>query len=235
MRLKNKIVMIVTIGVMVMILTAVILVQFKTVEETDITSIEMMRESDLRTELASWKTKYEETFKKYTEIETNINEYREKEQTNQEATEVLEKDLEKANMLLGKTDVKGKGIVVTLSDNEYKSIESYDLIQLVNELRLAGVEAISINDERIVNSTYIITVNGRNILVNSKPVSSPYVVKAIGNQNYLESGLITKDYGYIDRVIKGNKKTATVERQDNIQITKYTGKLELKYAEEVKK
>lgn len=233
--MRNKIIMIVTIGAMCMILTAVIYIQFKTVEETDITSIETMREADLRTELASWKTKYEETFKKYTETEENISEYREKEQSNQEATEVLEKDLEKANRILGKTDVKGKGIVVTLSDNEYKDIESYDLTQLVNELRLAGAEAISINDERIVSSTYIITVNGRHILINSKPVSSPYVVKAIGDQNYLESGLITKDYGYIDQIIKGSKKTATVERQDNIEILKYTGKMEFKYAEEVKK
>ena len=232
--MKNK-GMILTIGVMCMILTAVMYIQFRTVEETDILAIENMREADLRAELASWKTKYEEVYKEYTEVETNISEYREKEQNNQEASELLKKDLEKSNKLLGKTNVKGKGIVVTLSDSEYKDIEGYDIIQLINELRLAGAEAISINDERIIGTSYIAVVEGRLILINGKFNSSPYVVKAIGNQNYLESGLTTKDYGYIDRIIKGSDKLAYVERQDNIEILKYTGKMELKYAEEVKK
>ena len=39
--------------------------QFKIVNEIDIASIETMRESELRTELANWKSKYEETEKQY--------------------------------------------------------------------------------------------------------------------------------------------------------------------------
>lgn len=233
--MKNKVVITVTIGIMCLILTAVIYIQFKTVEETDITSIETMRESELRAELASWKTKYEDALKKYTEDTTMIEEYRQTEQDNQETSLLLAKELDKANLLLGKTNVKGKGIVVTLSDNELKDIESYDLVKLVNELRLAGAEAISINDERVIARTDIVTVNSTNILVNSKRIYSPYIIKAIGNQSYLESGLITKDYGFIDQTIRGNKKTGSVERQDNIEILKYSNKLELKYAEEVKK
>ena len=129
MKNKGKMIMIITIGIMCVILITVMFMQFKVVEETDITSIETMREAELRTEIASWKTKYEEMNKKYTETVTTINEYKEKEQNDQESTELLQKELEKANLLLGKTDVTGKGIVVTLTDNEYKDIEAYDLIQ----------------------------------------------------------------------------------------------------------
>ena len=128
MKNKGKMIMIITIGIMCVILITVMFMQFKVVEETDITSIETMREAELRTEIASWKTKYEEMNKKYTETVTTINEYKEKEQNDQESTELLQKELEKANLLLGKTDVTGKGIVVTLTDNEYKDIEAYDLI-----------------------------------------------------------------------------------------------------------
>lgn len=234
MKNKGKMIMIITIGIMCVILITVMFMQFKVVEETDITSIETMREAELRTEIASWKTKYEEMNKKYTETVTTINEYKEKEQNDQESTELLQKELEKANLLLGKTDVTGKGIVVTLTDNEYKDIEAYDLIQLINELRLAGAEAISVNDERIVATSDIAYINNTLIVINGKKMSSPYVVKAIGDQSYLESGLTTKDTGYIDVYIKGNKKTATIERQDEIQILKYDGEMSLKYAEEVK-
>ena len=86
MKNKGKMIMIITIGIMCVILTTVMFMQFKVVEETDITSIETMREAELRTEIASWKTKYEEMNKKYTETVTTINEYKEKEQNDQEST-----------------------------------------------------------------------------------------------------------------------------------------------------
>ena len=229
--MKEKLTMIITIGIMFALLLYVMFVQFKTVEETDITEIENMREAELRTETANWKTKYEETNKKYEEVLQTIKEYETKTENNQEASELLEKELKEANMLLGKTDVQGNGIVITLSDNRQQKIEIYDILQLVNELNLAGAEAISINDERIITTTDLKEVNSMYIVINGQRISSPYVIKAIGNQTYLESGLTKKDYGYIDRVIKAYDKTATVERQNNIKILKYSGEMKFKYAE----
>ena len=43
-------------------LVSVMLMQFKTVEETDITDIKNMREAELRKSLAEWKSKYEEVY-----------------------------------------------------------------------------------------------------------------------------------------------------------------------------
>ena len=198
--MKGKLTMTITIGIMCTVLLYVMLVQFKTVEETDITEIENMREAELRTEVANWKTKYEDVSKKYEETTKTIREYEDKITNNQEASELLQEELERANMLLGKTDVQGEGIVITLSDNRERKIEIYDILQLINELKLAGAEAISINDERIIATTDIKEVNSMYIVVDGKRITSPYVVKAIGNQTYLESGLTTKDYGYIDAV-----------------------------------
>ena len=49
---------------------------------------------------------------------------------------------------------------------------------------------------------------------------SPYVVKAIGNPTYLESGLSKKQYGYIDtKLLEG--KNVILKREDNIMINKY--------------
>ena len=56
-KLKAKITLIICIGFTALILTAVMFTQFKTVDQTDITAIETMREAELRTELSSWKTK----------------------------------------------------------------------------------------------------------------------------------------------------------------------------------
>ena len=228
---KSELIMSIIIGLICIILVCTISIQFKTVEETNITDIENMREAELRTQISSWKTRYEETSKKLEENNNTINEYREKLNNDQETEELLDKELAETDLLVGKTDVKGEGVIVTLTDSEESTITSSDLLELVNELRYAGAEAISINDIRITNSSYIATVNATLIRIDLQRVTSPYVVKAIGNQTYLESGLTTKDYGYIDRVIKAYDKTATVERQDNVKILKYAGEMKLQYAE----
>ena len=52
---KGKIAMTITIGIACFALITVMTMQFKVVNETDITEIENMQESELKTELASWK------------------------------------------------------------------------------------------------------------------------------------------------------------------------------------
>ena len=55
---------------------------------------------------------------------------------------------------------------------------------------------------------------------------SPYVIKAIGDQKYLESALTTKTVGFIDQY----SENATLEVQDNITIPKYSKEIKIKYA-----
>ena len=99
---KQKIYIAVIIGLVTMLLVAVMFAQFKTIENTDITSIEAMRESELRTTLANWKTKYEETEKQLQDINAKIAEYKEKGVNDQETEQLLEQELKEANLLLRK-------------------------------------------------------------------------------------------------------------------------------------
>lgn len=231
---KDKIMMSVIIGIICVILITVMFAQFKTVEETDITGIETARETELQTMLSSWKTKYEEIEEKLADTKSKINEYNEKVQSNQEASELLDEELEQTNLLTGKTNVQGEGIIITLKDNEEKSIEASDLRTLINELKLAGAEAISINDKRILNMTEIVDVNGV-ILINEERVVSPFIVKAIGDQTYLSSAISLKTSGFIDSyTIMG--KSVEMTKEKNINIMAYNGKksqLQFKYAKEV--
>ena len=231
---KDKIMMSVIIGIICVILITVMFAQFKTVEETDITGIETAREAELQTMLSSWKTKYEEIEEKLTDTKSKINEYNEKIQSNQEASELLDEELEQSNLLVGKTNVQGEGIIITLKDNEEKSIEASDLRTLINELKLAGAEAISINDKRILTMTELVDVNGV-ILINEERIVSPYIVKAIGDQTYLSSAISLKTSGFIDSyTIMG--KSVEMTKEKNINIMAYNGKknqLQFKYAKEV--
>lgn len=227
--MKGKYIMIVSIGLVTLILTAIIFTQFKTIEQTDITAIETMRETELRTELADWKTKYEEIKTKLTETENKIAEYQSEISNSEESSNILDKELSETKTYLGYTKVQGEGIVITLSDNEYKTIDRWDLLQLVNELKLAGAEAISINDERVISTTEIATVGVQFILINGNRIPAPFTVKAIGDKKYLESAITIKG-GYIDEM-QVNEKTVTYTVEDLIEIPAYSGKINFEYAE----
>lgn len=222
---KAKITVTVTIGIICFVLVFTMFVQFNTIEQTDLANIATMREAELREELAKWNSKYEELYQKYEEETIKKQEYQDSLGTDVEASALIEEELKETNILLGLTDVEGPGIEILLTDNATKDIDAYDLLELVNELRLAGAEAISINGERIIAMSEIVDINYSFIVINGNRISSPYTVKAIGNQTYLESGLTAKEYGYMDNIIKGNGKTATLERKDSITIPKFNGKL----------
>lgn len=216
------------IGVVCVILLAVMFMQFKTVEETDITAIENMREVELRTAISEWKTKYEETAEKLEANRKLIKDYQEKIEKNEETSSLIDYDLKESDMILGKTDVYGEGVVVTLEDNSECKVTYSDLIELINELRYAGAEAISINDARIINMTEISQPNGVMTINSETRVHSPYVVKAIGNQTYLSSTLNLKDSGFID-TCRARGMTIKLEQVKNVPILKYNGEMKTKY------
>lgn len=224
---KEKKIIIITIGVMSFLLACVMFMQFKVVNETDIAEIESMREEELQKTLSEWKEKYEETAEKLEDTKTKINEYKEKSENDEETSKLVEKELAEANLILGKTDVAGSGIQVTLTDNEEREYTARDLISIINEMRLSGAEAIAINGERIINLTDIVDISGGHILVNSNKISSPYIITAIGDENYLKSALSIKN-GYVDLRQKEGY-TISVESKVNIKINKYSKEINLKY------
>lgn len=230
--MKAKNIMIFSIGCTALVLTMFLFTQFKTVEQTDITAIETMRETELKSELSSWKAKYDEVNLKLTETENKIAEYKQTISSNADSAKLLEEEAKEYEKYLGYTNVVGEGIIITLKDSDdddpLKEITYSDLLTLVNELKLAGAEAISINDERIVTSTDITSIRDGILLVNTTRVSNPYYVKAIGNKKYLESAITIKG-GFLDETEVYNKDVEYV-LEDRIEIPKYIGSMEFEYS-----
>lgn len=226
---KEKKIMILTISIMALILVCVMFMQFKVVNQTDIAQIESMREDELEKAVTEWKEKYEEAYEKLIDTNNKINEYNEKMQSNAATKELVNKELTEAKINFGLTDVTGDGIIVTLTNTDELAYDADDLLELVNELRSAGAEAISINGERIVNTSDIVNITSSIIKVNSKNISSPYVIKAIGDNTYLKSALTIKN-GYYDIKQKSDYKIK-IEEKTNIEINKYSKSVNLKYIE----
>ena len=164
------------------------------------------------------------------ELEAKVEEYKQKKESNNETSELVMEELEEANMKLGKTNIEGQGIEITIKPSqseEIAAITADDLINIVNSLKSAGAEAISINDERILTMTDIVDINELFIKVNGQRILSPYVIKAVGNKSYLESALIGAG-GVADNLKKLGHEV-TIIQSDKVLVKKYDGDITYKY------
>ena len=188
-----------------------------------------MRESELRALLSDWKTRYEDVAKQLEDTNKRIEEYNKTIEDNEAAADLIDDELTESNILVGKTDVYGEGVEVTLSDGDYSDVNASHLIDLVNELRYAGAEAISINGIRILAMTDIVEMDSY-ILISLQRVQGPYVVKAIGDKDYMSTILQLKGSGFVDITSDINVSLAIKNR---VEIPKYNGELEIEYMQEV--
>lgn len=224
---KDKIVVSITILFMCIILTCVMFMQFRTARQTNLTDIKNMNEDELKSEILLWQNRYNEIDQKLNSCNQTIDEYESILQNNEETAKVIDKELHELEKLIGITDVEGNGVVITLEDNEDRAVTAVALLNLVNELKYAGGEAISINGIRIVNMTDIVDVNYI-VQIEGQKLSSPYIIKCIGNQDFLSSTLNSKD-GYVQTYTDSGI-TVKMELQNNIRIDKYNGNLDIKYS-----
>lgn len=235
---KEKLVMSITIGIACFALMLVMFMQFKVVKQTDITAIETMRESELKLELASWREKHKQISERYQEVYTKIEEYKNERVSYEKTAELLETELKQLNETLGKTDVVGEGIVIQLVDKKgdplgdlayVDEISSESLVTIVNQLFLAGAEAISINGHRVVSTTSIVNIGDTEFIkVNGKRIpDNTYIINAIGNPDYLKSAVLGKG-GHVDELKELGHETSVKENK-NILIEKYEDEISSKY------
>ena len=101
-------------------------------------------------------------------------------------------------LLAGTTAVEGAGVEIVLDDSNIPKkanenpnlyiIHDEDLLRVLNELRAAGAEAISLNEQRIVAMSEV-RCAGPTVSVNNVRSAPPYVIKAIGAPKTLTSAL----------------------------------------------
>ena len=228
---KGKVTITITIGIMCFILTIIIFIRINTIRQTNVNELEIMREDELKAEITTLKTRTNEVETKILDTNNRIAEYEEAINAGQEASDLLASELKESEDLLGKTTVTGEGAIITLSSDTMR-VGSNDLLELVNLLKDAGAEAISINDKRLIYKSYISYINeGNFITVNGNRIVEPYVVKAIGNTTHLESSVSQKKYGYIDTKVSAGK-NVTLEKSNEITIYAYDGELDFDYVKE---
>ncbi len=165
--------------------------------------------------------------------------YREQAASGEAGSEALRKELEQLEITAGRTDVEGPGVTVILEDSTQENvtgneadylIHDSDLLSVINELRSAGAEAISLNGERLTANSEI-RCTGAVVTVNGRRYAAPYVIFAIGNPDTLYSALTMRN-GVVD-VLSQWGITVKVTPSDLLLIPKYNGTVDYQYARTV--
>ena len=223
------------LGTMCCILTFLIVLQLNSIKEVTSTVGQTLKENSLRNEVLKWKERYDITYSELQKAGDTLEKQRKSASENDSEDENLEKELKLNNTLLGLTDVSGKGVTITLKDNPTSDkvlnvslylVHDEDLKQVVYELKNAGAEAISINDQRIINTTAI-TCDGNVVQINGEKLSSPFIIQAIGSPENL-LGAYQRPGGYIEKLNDTGIPT-DIKKSNNITIPKYNGVINYKY------
>lgn len=228
---KEKIKISIVLCIVSIFLVSLMGVQIKTIKKTDITALETMQEDELRNEIISLKEKNDEIQAKISENEEKIKEYTETLDNNQKVTELLNNEVNEYQEKIGLTDVTGSGVIITLTDTDEQSYGYSNLVDFVNELRYAGATAISINDYRIITTTEIVEISKKYILLNGdQRISSPYVIKAVGDKDKMLEVFNLKSEGYVDLYTDAGYQIK-IEGSDSITINKYNKEISFEYIE----
>ena len=241
---KNQIAL--ALGLMCFILTVAISIQIRTMSSANSTVSQSLTENGLRDDVLKWKEKYDNIYAELGREEKKLEEIR-KTATQDDADSVKKQELlEQNNIILGLTDVKGPGIEITLKDNysilseglggqildmNKLVVHNTDLTSIVNVLKTAKAEAISINGQRVVSTTAI-TCEGSVIKINGEKITSPFTIKAIGSVE-LFNGALLMPGGYI-YYMKEDGISVDVKRLDEVTIEKYNGVINSKYINTVR-
>ena len=227
------------LGIMCFALTAGICVQLKTVKNTSSTISQNYEENNLRAEVLKYKEKYDNLLKETEKVDSELQQEIEKATENNSELEEAKNQINEGNKMIGLTEVNGPGVIITVADSDIDPntvlnssdllVHDSDILKIVNELKNAGAEAISINEQRVILTTSIIC-GGNIININGERIGSPFEIKAIGSPEALAN--LSRPGGWLsnleDRGINVNLK-----KSNSINIPKYSGVLNFKYLSSV--
>jgi Uncharacterized protein conserved in bacteria len=144
-------------------------------------------------------------------------------------------------LISGSTDVHGEGVIVFIDDGTRDLTEGedpnvvlvhdMDILTIINDLNNSGAEVISVNGQRITNTTSI-SCSGYTIRINDQFFARPFEIKAIGDSKRMAAilvgpegyGTLLKDYGVIFKL----------KIKDDIKISKYPEEQTFNYLTKVK-
>ena len=229
----------VSISVVCVILGILLALQFKSVRENNqIDALNTTRVQTLQNLLDETREQNDRLSEQVKEMRKEVQSYREAAAgSSEQSDQALLDEIAHLQLAAGMTDVVGPGIEVALADSTAANISGdeadylihdSDILSVVNELRDAGAEALSLNGNRIL-ATSEIRCSGSVVTINGRRTSAPFVIDAIGDTDTMFNALMMRN-GVVD-VLKQWSIQVSVTEVDELLVPAYDGTIEYRYAQ----
>lgn len=132
----------------------------------------------------------------------------------QAALDALRRSAETQGILTGRLPAEGPGVTVTLTEPD-GLIKPITMLNMLEELRNAGAEAVQLNDQRVTASSSF-TGTGGAVVLDGVPLTAPYRWIAIGDPDIIAPALQIP--GGAMAQVRNNGGRGTVDSADKVVV-----------------
>ena len=215
-----------------LVLGVAIVTQVRQTESGD--SLETARPADLLVLLDSLRQREATLNTEVTDLQRTLASLQASGSSNQAAIENAQARLSALSILVGTVGATGPGVRVTI-DDPGPGVAPEAMLDVINELRAAGAEAIEINDGhqavRVGVDTWVVGVPGA-LTIDGKTLSVPYSILAIGDPPTLAAAMNIPG-GAVDSVKRVGGRMS-VQQSDRVDVTALRQPKARQYAQPVK-
>ena len=199
-------------GVLCALLGFALVVQVRQTSGADLSS---MRQADLVRILDEVTNRGDELANEQADLTRERDELLSGSDRRQAALDALRRSAETQGILTGRLPAEGPGVIVTLTELE-GLIKPITMLDVLEELRNAGAEAIELNNQRVTASSAFTGVPGA-VVLDGVTLSAPYFWTAIGDPATIDTALQIP--GGAMAQVRNNGGEGTVDRRDLVEIT----------------
>lgn len=201
------------IGVLTLLLGFAIAVQVHANSSSD--SLSGLRETDLIGILDNQNARADRLRQQIDDLQRNLQQLQDSGDRSAAARKQATEQAQALGVLLGTLPATGPGVSVTITDPDAK-LGGEDLLDVVEELRGAGAEAIQFGSVRVGTSTAF-EGSGGSVDVDTTHLEAPYRVTAIGDPKTLDTALNIP--GGVAATVRAAGGALTVSEQTKVSIT----------------
>lgn len=156
--------------------------------------------------------------------------------------QLMDESLKEAKLVAGLSEVEGPGVEITLRDSDDApegelfdpaayNIHDDDILKVLNECWLSGAEAVAVHNQRVIAGTSI-RCEGPVIYVSRVPVSSPVVIRAIGDADTLYGALKMRGR-WLDIIASVDPTMVEIKKVKSMTLPAYTGSTKKQFSKPV--
>jgi uncharacterized protein YlxW (UPF0749 family) len=218
--------------VLCVVLGVAIVTQVRQTKSGD--SLDTARPADLLVLLDSLRQREATLNTEVGELQNTLNSLQASGNTDQAAIQSAQARLAALSILVGAVGATGPGVTITI-DDPGPGVSPEAMLDVINELRAAGAEAVEINDAhqsvRVGVDTWVVGAPG-SLSIDNKTLSPPYSILAIGDPPTLAAAMNIP--GGAEDSIKRVGARMTVQQANRVDVTTLRQPKPPQYAQPVK-